>query len=67
MTIQQYTPQVACEDPEAKPTAWGPVQACQSVLNRMQVATWPQVFGRAGDPGVQVALPISIADGQFSI
>jgi len=30
----------------------------------MQVATWPQVFGRAGDPGVQVALPITIADGQ---
>ena len=64
MTIQRYTPRVECENPEIAPTQQGPLDACQSVLNKMKVSTWPQVFGRAGDQGVQETLPMSIVDGQ---
>ena len=41
----------------------GPVQ---SILNQMKVSKWEQVFGKVGSPNVQVPLPITISDGQFS-
>ena len=64
MTIQRYTRPVECDDPGIPPTQYGPLDACQSVLNKMKVSTWSQVFGRAGDQGVQESLPMSIVDGQ---
>ena len=38
----------------------------QSILNQMKVSKWEQVFGKAGSPNIQVPLPITISDGQFS-
>jgi hypothetical protein len=41
------------------------MSACTQALNKMQVSTIPQIFGKAGAPGVQVVLPMSISDGQY--
>ena len=67
MTLKSYAPHLECENPKAPPTQYGPMQACQSVLNSMQVATYDQMFGERGIPAilsVDVPLPITISDGQ---
>ena len=63
MTLQSYTPYVTCDNPQAKPTQMGPMQSAQKVLDQMQTSTLTQVFGKAGDGNVEVALPMSIAAG----
>lgn len=50
--------------PDAKWWHVGYMNECQQALDRMQTSKLPQAFGKAGSPGVQVALPITIPDGE---
>ncbi|KAL6719522.1 hypothetical protein ACLMJK_003763 [Lecanora helva] len=69
LSIKPYKPQVECDDPDSVPTRFGPMGACQQALNKMQVSTFPQVFGKSGASEVQVSLPMTIPDdaGKCSI
>lgn len=62
MTIKPYSPHLECES-----TSSGPTGACQGTLNKMEASRWPQSFGRAGDPDVQVALPVTVVDGKCDV
>ena len=66
MSIKAYNPNLQCDNPDAPVRRFGPMGPVQSILNQMQVSKWEQVFGKAGSPNVQIPLPITIADSQYS-
>lgn len=66
LSIKAYKPNLQCDNPEGPVKRFGPMGPIQSILNRMKVSKFEQVFGKAGSSNVQVPLPITIADGQYS-
>ena len=61
MSVQEYTPNVECSDPE---TEAADIESCQDVLDEMSTQQLPISFGHRGQPLVNVGLPLAFEIGK---
>jgi len=60
--IRQYEPDVHCQTSMSRRPE---INDCEPLLLTMSASQKSQLFGKKGDPGIEVALPISL-DGRMS-
>ena len=57
VAFASYSPNVRCDRSSLKGPSW---DSCMHIWADMETSRDPQVFGRSGDPRVQVALPVTL-------
>ena len=61
LSVQEYTPNVECSDPETEAADIG---SCQDVLDEMPTTQLPISFGHRGEIPINVGLPLAFQIGE---